>query len=60
MSTLLKNVTNCIWHAFDSLQNNEVVHKSKLKYPERDLCWEKSSEERKFMGHPIMPGALGD
>ncbi|XP_013145039.1 PREDICTED: switch-associated protein 70-like [Papilio polytes] len=31
MSTLLKNVTNCIWHAFDSLQNNEVVHKSKLK-----------------------------
>ncbi|CAG9561725.1 unnamed protein product [Danaus chrysippus] len=31
MSALLKNVTNCIWHAFDSLQNNEVVHKSKLK-----------------------------
>ncbi|XP_047503933.1 differentially expressed in FDCP 6-like isoform X1 [Pieris napi] len=31
MSALLKNVTNCIWHAFESLQNNEVVHKSKLK-----------------------------
>ncbi|CAK1580503.1 unnamed protein product [Parnassius mnemosyne] len=31
MSALLKNVTNCIWHAFDSLQNNDVVHKSKLK-----------------------------
>ncbi|KAJ2949257.1 hypothetical protein O0L34_g6210 [Tuta absoluta] len=31
MSTLLKNVINCIWHAFDSLQNNSVVHKSKLK-----------------------------
>ncbi|XP_072949439.1 differentially expressed in FDCP 6-like [Epargyreus clarus] len=31
MSVLLKNVTNCIWHAFDSLQNNDVVHKSKLK-----------------------------
>ncbi|XP_052741320.1 differentially expressed in FDCP 6 [Bicyclus anynana] len=31
MSALLKNVTNCIWHAFDSLQNNQVVHKSKLK-----------------------------
>ncbi|XP_034831889.1 differentially expressed in FDCP 6-like [Maniola hyperantus] len=31
MTALLKNVTNCIWHAFDSLQNNQVVHKSKLK-----------------------------
>ncbi|XP_050350687.1 differentially expressed in FDCP 6-like [Nymphalis io] len=31
MSALLKNVTNCIWHAFDSLQINEAVHKSKLK-----------------------------
>ncbi|XP_063624217.1 differentially expressed in FDCP 6 homolog [Cydia splendana] len=31
MSALLKNVTNCIWHAFDSLQNKDVVHKSKLK-----------------------------
>ncbi|KAG7308452.1 hypothetical protein JYU34_005659 [Plutella xylostella] len=31
MSALLKNVTNCIWYAFDSLQNNAVVHKSKLK-----------------------------
>ncbi|VVC91266.1 unnamed protein product [Leptidea sinapis] len=31
MSALLKNVTNCIWHAFDSLQVNDVVHKSKLK-----------------------------
>ncbi|XP_049873700.1 differentially expressed in FDCP 6-like [Pectinophora gossypiella] len=31
MSALLKNVTNCIWHAFDALQNNAVVHKSKLK-----------------------------
>ncbi|KAJ8722236.1 hypothetical protein PYW08_004638 [Mythimna loreyi] len=31
MSTLLKNVTNCIWHAFDSLQSKDVVHKSKLK-----------------------------
>ncbi|XP_052753335.1 differentially expressed in FDCP 6-like [Galleria mellonella] len=32
MSALLKNVTNCIWHAFDSLQNKAaVVHKSKLK-----------------------------
>ncbi|CAH2237406.1 jg11261 [Pararge aegeria aegeria] len=32
MTALLKNVTNCIWHAFDSLQNNQVVHKSKLKF----------------------------
>lgn len=31
MTALLKNVTNCIWYAFDSLQNNDVVHKSKLK-----------------------------
>ncbi|KAJ0176473.1 hypothetical protein K1T71_007652 [Dendrolimus kikuchii] len=31
MSTLLKNVTNCIWHAFESLQIKDVVHKSKLK-----------------------------
>ncbi|XP_041979271.1 differentially expressed in FDCP 6-like [Aricia agestis] len=31
MSVLLKNVTNCLWHAFDSLQNNDFVHKSKLK-----------------------------
>lgn len=31
MSALLKNVTNCIWHAFDSLQINQLVHKSKLK-----------------------------
>ncbi|XP_060803243.1 differentially expressed in FDCP 6 [Amyelois transitella] len=31
MSVLLKNVINCIWHAFDSLQNKDLVHKSKLK-----------------------------
>ncbi|CAH2048762.1 unnamed protein product, partial [Iphiclides podalirius] len=31
MSALLKNVTNCIWHAFDSLQSGDLVHKSKLK-----------------------------
>lgn len=31
MSALLKNVTNCVWHAFNSLQNDGGVHKSKLK-----------------------------
>lgn len=37
MSALLKNVTNCIWHAFDSLQSNDFVHKSKLKVCDLDV-----------------------
>lgn len=40
MSTLLSNVTNSIWHAFNSLSSDKsgVVMKSKLKVSLSNVC----------------------